>query len=37
MGVNAILFPGQGIQAPEMRDTVAETRLTPRSVELASA
>jgi [acyl-carrier-protein] S-malonyltransferase len=26
MGVNAILFPGQGSQTPEMRDTVAEVR-----------
>jgi hypothetical protein len=37
MGVNAILFPGQGSQTPDMRDTVAETRLTPRGVELAGA
>jgi hypothetical protein len=37
MGVNAILFRGQGSQTPETRDTVAETRRTPRSVELASA
>jgi [acyl-carrier-protein] S-malonyltransferase len=26
MGVNAILFPGQGSQTPEMRETVAEVR-----------
>jgi [acyl-carrier-protein] S-malonyltransferase len=26
MGVDAILFPGQGSQTPEMRDTVAEVR-----------
>jgi hypothetical protein len=37
MGVNAILFPGQGSQTPEMRDTVAEARRTSRGVELAGA
>src|ERR1700752_5050406 len=26
MGVTAILFPGQGSQTPEMRETVAEAR-----------
>ena len=34
MGLNAILFPGQGSQTPEMRDTVAGER--PDLLELAS-
>jgi [acyl-carrier-protein] S-malonyltransferase len=34
MGLTAILFPGQGSQTPEMRDTVAEAR--PDLLSLAS-
>jgi malonyl CoA-acyl carrier protein transacylase len=33
MGVNAILFPGQGSQTPDMRETVAEAR--PELLSLA--
>src|SRR6201993_4684923 len=32
MGVTAILFPGQGSQTPEMRETVAEVRPDLRSL-----
>jgi [acyl-carrier-protein] S-malonyltransferase len=35
MGSTAILFPGQGSQTPEMRDTVAELR--PDLLEMAAA